>query len=230
MLSLACRHIYNDFKVHISSRHAIDTASSTCNSNKTCDPRPSRIPHHSDHLLTFPQFQSRPGEGRLLRSRSSHKLHLDPDEIRLSQYHQLWKVASDPNLQQSTSITLPVHRKTLLFIDFTSRCPLRGMFILEASVHRWCIGVQSEMKMSFFLGHGTQAKWQMPSIGLSYRPIALPPSLVQNPALPLAKQHISFVAPTTRPGMVLPTMPQSLLNSIKEKMLPWICAEGEAGN
>jgi len=33
---------------------------------------------------------------------------------------------------------------------------------------------------------------------------------------------ISFVAPTTRPGMVLPTMPKSLLNSTeraKEKML-----------
>lgn len=87
--------------------------------------------------------------------------------------------------------------------------------------------------MTFFLGHGTRAKWQTPSVGLSYRPIALLPSLVQILALPLARQHISFVAPTTRPGMVLPTMPQSLPDSTeraKEKMLPWICVEGEAGN
>lgn len=103
MLSLACRHVYNDFKVHISSRHAIDTTSSTCNSNKACDPRPSRIPHRSDRLLTFLRFQSRPGEGRPLRSRSPHKFHLDPDEIQSSRYHRLRKVASDPHLQQSAS-------------------------------------------------------------------------------------------------------------------------------
>ena len=148
MFSLACRHVYNDFKVHISSRHAIDAASSTCNSNKTCDPRPSsRIPHRSDRLLTFLRFQSRPGEGRPLHSRSPRKLHLDPDEIRSSRYYRLRKVASDPNLQQSTSIALP----------------------------GWCIGVQIEMKMTLFLGHGTQAKWQTPS---SYRPITLLPSCI----------------------------------------------------
>jgi len=91
------------------------------------------------------------------------------------------------------------------------------MFILEASVYGWCIGVQIGMKMTLFLGHGAQAKWQTPS---SYRPIALLPSYIGSN--PLAKQHISFVAPTTRHGMVLPTMPQSLLDlteKAKGKML-----------
>jgi hypothetical protein len=90
---------------------------------------------------------------------------------------------------------------------------------LEASVYGWCEWDEDDT----FPGSWNSS--QMAN-ALSSRPIALlpscPPALVRILALPLAKQHISIVAPTTRPGMVLPTMPQSLLDSTeraKEKML-----------
>jgi hypothetical protein len=62
----------------------------------------------------------------------------------------------------------------------------------------------------------TNGKCRLPKLS------SRPPALVRIPAPPITKRHMSFAAPAARPGMVLPPMSQSLLDSTgraKEKML-----------
>src|SRR6266545_5366189 len=97
---------------------------------------------------------------------------------------------------------------------------------LEASVYGWCIGVQSGLKMSLFLG---QAKWQTPSIG--HRPIALLFESwlfrLPNSIYPLLHRLQDLVWC----HRLCLNHCSTRLKGLKKRcwMSPWICAEGEAG-